>query len=210
MKTGSPESTLNSAEAQARINIDPARIYVVGHSNGGFMTYALACRMSPTIAAVLVISGAMPAIPCNCPATVTVSVLHIHGTADETIFFDGGALPSGSYPSANTSVTDWVRIDNCTKGLKAGATFEFAGKAAIPYAAGGCPRGVAVELWVLPGAPHVPDASVADVELATGWILGKSKARTRPAGPGAGHPWDRVWTRPNDGRAAGSCQHFRE
>ena len=40
--------------------IDPARVYAVGYSNGGFMSYRLACDLSPRFAAIVSLEGARP------------------------------------------------------------------------------------------------------------------------------------------------------
>ena len=37
-------------QIKSSYNVDDARVYVIGHSNGGFMTYRLACQMSDTFA----------------------------------------------------------------------------------------------------------------------------------------------------------------
>ena len=167
------------AEARARLSIDPARVYVVGHSNGGFMAYALACRLSGQIAAAVVFAGAMPDSPCDCPAAGPVSVLHIHGTADATILFEGSVLPTGPYPSALTSVADWARADNCSAAPPpAGDGFAFAGGVTTPYAARGCPPGVRVELWVNQGGRHAPNLTLADTGRVFDWLLAARKVHT--------------------------------
>lgn len=39
-------------------NVDRSRVYFVGHDNGGFMAYRLACDHSDKIAAIAVLSAA--------------------------------------------------------------------------------------------------------------------------------------------------------
>src|SRR5262249_37764283 len=46
-------------EIEARYTVDPKRVYLVGHSNGGFMTYRMACDHAETIAAIASLAGAM-------------------------------------------------------------------------------------------------------------------------------------------------------
>ncbi len=46
-------------EVSSKLNIDQKRIYIMGHSNGGFMAYALACAYSNRIAAIVSYAGAM-------------------------------------------------------------------------------------------------------------------------------------------------------
>jgi polyhydroxybutyrate depolymerase len=74
--------------------LDPARVYVEGHSNGAFMVSRLACAMGNDIAAVAPVSGVyLPGDVCGPP----VPVLAIHGTADEVVPYSGGKV-RGSYP----------------------------------------------------------------------------------------------------------------
>ena len=66
------------------MNVDPYRIYVAGHSNGGFMSYRLACTHADRIAAIVSLAGATFDTPADCSPTEPVAVLQIHGTADDT------------------------------------------------------------------------------------------------------------------------------
>jgi polyhydroxybutyrate depolymerase len=69
-------------------DIDESRIFAFGHSNGGIMSYRLACELGDRIAAVGVVAGTLGVDACD-PAQ-PVSVLHIHGTADENLPITGG------------------------------------------------------------------------------------------------------------------------
>ncbi|MBI5931518.1 MAG: prolyl oligopeptidase family serine peptidase [Chloroflexi bacterium] len=69
--------------------IDPNRIYVTGMSNGGMMSYKLACALSDVIAAIAPVSGAFNL--AKCEPTNPVSVIIFHGTADEHVLYDGGS-----------------------------------------------------------------------------------------------------------------------
>ncbi len=71
--------------------VDPERIYVTGFSNGGMMTYRLACMLSDKIAAIAPVSGSLN--DADCSPTHPVSVLAFHGTADDRILYKGGVSP---------------------------------------------------------------------------------------------------------------------
>ena len=74
----------------ANHNIDPDRVYSCGMSNGGFMSYRLACELNDKIAAVASVTGSMvPAYMGDCNPGRSVPVLEIHGTSDETVPYDG-------------------------------------------------------------------------------------------------------------------------
>jgi polyhydroxybutyrate depolymerase len=93
--------------------IDAGRVYALGHSNGGFMSYRLACEASETFVAIASLAGAAFADPGDCvPAEFPVSVLQVHGTLDETIGYDGGTLGGRDgvrYPSAARSASTMGR-----------------------------------------------------------------------------------------------------
>ncbi len=91
--------------------IDRSRVFVAGMSNGAMMAYRLACELSERIAAVAVVAGTMTVTTCH--PTRLVSILHIHGTADDNVPFSGGIGPRSitrvDYQSVPSSVESWVR-----------------------------------------------------------------------------------------------------
>src|SRR5262249_41242701 len=70
--------------------IDPDRVYVTGHSNGGDMAYRLGCELSDKLAAIAPVAGEIPSnIAGSCHPARPVSVIAIHGTADRLNPFAG-------------------------------------------------------------------------------------------------------------------------
>ena len=92
-------------------NIDPERVYSTGMSNGGFMSYALACSLSDRIAAVASVTGSMAVtqIPV-CSPQHPMPVMQIHGTADFTVPYNG--IPGMVEPIANV-IGYWVNFNHC-------------------------------------------------------------------------------------------------
>lgn len=77
-------------------NVDPARVYVTGPSNGGFMSNRLACDLSDKIAAVgIVIATMQENVLPKCKPSHPVSVLIMNGTEDPLVPFDGGSVRVG-------------------------------------------------------------------------------------------------------------------
>ncbi len=90
--------------------IDPQRIYSAGMSNGGFMSYDLACFLSTRFAAVASVTGSMiwPRLStCNC--LHPLPVMQIHGTADATVPYQGNSL----FANIDTVVYFWIQHNNC-------------------------------------------------------------------------------------------------
>jgi polyhydroxybutyrate depolymerase len=77
-------------QAENQYTVDPRRIFVVGHSNGGFMAYRMACDHSDTVAAIVSVAGAMYDDARKCSAAHAVSVLQVHGSADGVVPYQGG------------------------------------------------------------------------------------------------------------------------
>ena len=91
-------------------SINLNRVYSTGMSNGGFMSYKLACGLSSRIAAIASVTGAMidPAF-LACGATHPTPVMQIHGTADPTVPYLGSTGVLG----AEAGVAYWVDYNNC-------------------------------------------------------------------------------------------------
>lgn len=94
----------------ANYNVDQERIYSTGMSNGGFMSYELACEMSDRIAAIASVTGTMNAGRFStCNPGRPVPVLEIHGTADPTVPYNGANWIEGS----EDVVAFWADFNNC-------------------------------------------------------------------------------------------------
>ena len=152
-------------QISARFTVDPKRVYFVGHSNGGFMSYRMACDHGDQIAAIASLAGAMWEDTSKCPAATPVSVLEIHGTLDTTIPYAGGAIGTATFPGATTTVNDWVTVDGC------GATGDttappldldsvlIGNETTVTTYATGCKPGGHAELWTVQGGTHIPTLS---------------------------------------------------
>ncbi len=103
------------AQLTGTYRIDAKRIYATGHSNGGILSYRLACDLSDRIAAIAPNAAAsMVVTPCN--PTRPVPVLHMHSKLDTNVPIEGGAGTGPSqvpYPPLADSLDAWVRLDAC-------------------------------------------------------------------------------------------------
>ena len=67
--------------------VDERRVFATGISNGGMMSYRLACGLSDLIAAIGPVAGAQN---IDCEPKRPVSVVILHGTADLYVRYKGG------------------------------------------------------------------------------------------------------------------------
>ena len=165
-------------EARGYLDIDG--VYFVGHSNGGFMSYTMACSgRIPDLRAVASLAGSSFEDPARCDVPRPISVLQIHGDADEVILYEGHeslldqfadlgiSKPEVSdaddgYPGAEALVRRWAGIAGCDlDGAETLARIDIDN--AVPGAETlptryrkGCDAGATVELWTLEGGAHTP------------------------------------------------------
>ena len=83
--------------------IDDKRVYAIGYSNGGMMSYALGCYKSNLIAAIGSVSGYM--LQNDCTPSHSIPLIKLHGTND---YYDGG----GVYNSVEFVVNFWKNFNN--------------------------------------------------------------------------------------------------
>lgn len=155
-------------EIQAKLAIDPKRIAFVGHSNGGFMSYRMACDQAGLVAAIVSLAGVTFADPGDCAPSEPVSVAQIHGAADDVVRYEGGELfgdVTRSYPGAKKTAEAWATYDGCGETssplstkvdvdatLSAGA--DPAETSVVEWSS--CKSGAAVQLWTILGGGHEP------------------------------------------------------
>ncbi len=97
--------------AEGNYNINSSRIYSTGMSNGGFMSYHLACNLSDKIAAVASVTGSMsPSTFNNCNPSHPTPALQIHGTSDGTVPYEGDPLFTKGIDDV---INYWVTYNNC-------------------------------------------------------------------------------------------------
>ncbi|MFZ1333057.1 MAG: T9SS type A sorting domain-containing protein [Flavobacteriales bacterium] len=92
-------------------SVEADRVYSTGMSNGGFMSYDLACFRSDRFAAIASVTGSMlTSRLANCNAVHPTPVMQIHGTADPTVNYVGGSGIEG----IEDLVQHWVQFNNCS------------------------------------------------------------------------------------------------
>jgi polyhydroxybutyrate depolymerase len=91
-------------------SINENRIYAAGYSNGGFMSYYLACN-STKFAAIGSVAGTMIDDSYqNCNALIPTAMINIHGTADSVVLYEGDSYGSTAIKDV---VTWWKNFNSC-------------------------------------------------------------------------------------------------
>jgi polyhydroxybutyrate depolymerase len=96
-------------------NIDRARIYANGMSNGAGMAFVLSCTLSNRIAAVGMISAGIDPDASWCTDHTPVPVVAFHGTGDPVCPYNGGPakLGGGVFPNVPQFYAAWARRNRC-------------------------------------------------------------------------------------------------
>ncbi len=108
-------------EVKANACIDDRRVYATGYSNGGGMSYALACNAADTFAAVAPASfDLIEEMSCN--PSRPISVFSERGTFDFIVPYDGGAsnpptpynLDTIHFLGAEGTFDEWADLNQCS------------------------------------------------------------------------------------------------
>jgi polyhydroxybutyrate depolymerase len=152
------QQTLDAVERVACI--DPARVYVSGISNGGFMATVLACRMAGRIAAAALFAPGVNAIG-DCAPSRPISVLEVHGTSDSIV----------PYRDIPGFVAGWAKRDGCASR----STAQRRSATVTIFTWPGCRGGAQVEHVRLTRGKHIellPQLRAAGVDPArTAWAF---------------------------------------
>jgi len=177
---------LTELVAEARKLRDFGPVYLFGYSNGGFMAYHMACKGLPGLRAVASLSGTSYVEDSTCDGAPPVSVLHIHGTEDSVILFNGDETepdPKSNgrrafYASARDMVTRWSQRAGCnwTEAPEPYTTLDLddhvPGPETKTYRSDSpCTAGVTIELWTSEGSNHTPGYGDAFTNTLLEWLL---------------------------------------
>ena len=108
------------ARLKADYCVDPKRVYATGYSNGGFLSYRLACDLADTFAAIGSVAGQMGESGAACKPSRPVPVLDFHGTSDPIVPYNGGspvvplAMPGAlNFRSTAETLQIWREKNGC-------------------------------------------------------------------------------------------------
>jgi polyhydroxybutyrate depolymerase len=121
-------------------------------SNGGLMSYRLACEAGDIFKSIASVAGTDNTV--TCAPSRPISVLHIHAQDDDMVLFGGGAgrdrAAVTDFVSVPQSITKWVHLNSCN--TIPTRVWESQGAYCDLYAP--CSDGVEVKLCVTPTGGH--------------------------------------------------------
>jgi polyhydroxybutyrate depolymerase len=171
--------------------VDPKRVYLIGHSNGGFMAYRMACQSADRVAGIASLAGMTFLDPSRCTPSAPVNILHIHGTADSIVPYDGGAVTTTNlsfqapantpaFPGALQDIQTWAAYNGASGPVADPApsldlTTDVPGLDTTITRYTNSPPGGAVELWTINGGGHFPAMSSEFSPRVIDWLLAHPK-----------------------------------
>lgn len=99
---------------QAEYDLSPDCTYSCGMSNGGFMSYSLACAHPEVFSAVGSVTGSMSAADFGCTPSTVVPIVHLHGTADATVSYENGVGGAWGEASVPEIIDHWTGLMGTT------------------------------------------------------------------------------------------------
>jgi len=159
-------------------SVDPIRIFIIGHSNGGFMANVLACKHADRIAAIVNIAGGSFITSAQCKPQVPINILQIWGTKDVT--YSGNHFNGKPMPGALKTITTWAGLNHCSKipttlKTKFDLDRSVAGYETQVLQFPNCAAGISVEYWRMSGVSHVPNISRTFTSQIIDYLLAHPK-----------------------------------
>lgn len=114
---------------QATYNLSVENTFSCGMSNGGFMSYTLACERTDLFKAIASVTGTMSGYDWeNCDPSRALPVLQMSGTADRVVPIDGSLTELGGWggaPGMEAVVNYWTTLNECgiTDSMEVAADF---------------------------------------------------------------------------------------
>jgi len=102
------------AYAIEKHGVDPGKIFLAGYSNGGMLTYRMACSERYSLRAIAIVAGSRMV---DCTPQQNLPLLVIHGTHDRNVPYGGGRGPASSFEdsklSVEQSIAPFSTFDDC-------------------------------------------------------------------------------------------------
>jgi polyhydroxybutyrate depolymerase len=149
-------------ELSARYRVDAKRVYSTGISNGGFMSFRLACEAADVFAAIApAASNLSDDIGPRCKPSRPVSVAIVNGTDDPIVPWAGGqvgppGIKRGMAWSTEKTYEKWAALDECRESSDDQVIdkVEDDGTSVVLHVRSQCKAGSEVRLYEVRGGGH--------------------------------------------------------
>ena len=169
--------------ARKVFSVDESRIYSMGFSNGGMMSYRMAIDHSDILAGIVVVGGISFKDTKYSPK-FPIHVLHVHGTLEEN--FHGTKLGDLAFyhaptPSVQKNILNWSKFNNCEPNYVKEEALDLVARLPgnetkiISYT--NKENGCDVELWQVKNGVHVEEYSKSMKEMLVDWMLEHPKIK---------------------------------
>ena len=150
---------------------DPSRAYLMGFSNGGFLTAYVACRYANRFAAYATMMMTVPVGNGeSCKPERPVPILMMNGTYDPIVPMFGRPTPGARLMSASESAALFARIDGCD------TPEETRGPSARIVRWNNCAPGSAVAFYEVAGGHQPPAQSIGAGDALAALLLGPRRS----------------------------------
>jgi polyhydroxybutyrate depolymerase len=136
--------------------VTAGHVFILGHSNGGFMATRIMCDAPELINGAIIVAGSTWLDETRCGRVGKVPLLSVHGTADDTIPYAG---IKDKFPGVRETDERFGKRNGCGTNWKELSKADFLkpdGEETTKEALVDCPKNGAVELWTVEGAGHLP------------------------------------------------------
>lgn len=165
-------------EMEETWRVDSGKVYFLGHSNGGYMSYRLACEHADRITGILNFAGLSPYwSESQCKPSEPVSILHVHGNIDERVPYES----VNGYPGAEEVTALWVERNGCeaeasTVGQSLDLVDSIEGdETSVRDWTSGCSDESQVSFWTIEEGGHSPFFNNNWSENVVEWLLATEK-----------------------------------
>jgi len=163
-------------EVSGVYNVDPNRVFLWGHSNGGYMSFRMACDHADVLAGIVSLAGATWLDAGKCSPSEPVSILMIHGTEDDAVLYEG----DGFSPGVDQTMTMWADYNGCaatrtTDAQRLDLDNNLSAQDTDVERNDDCPAGIDIELWTIRGGTHLPVLRANFPDLMRGWYAAHPK-----------------------------------
>jgi polyhydroxybutyrate depolymerase len=155
--------------------VDARRVTLLGHSNGGYMSYRMACDVPELLAGIASLAGVGMPFGTECEDGV-VNVLQMHGTLDSSVSFEDTTY----LPGAKTSAADLAERAGCDRASESVGTADYVydidgEETDVERWVDGCPAGYSAELWTMNRGLHAPAFTTAYRDDLADWLLSQER-----------------------------------